>query len=139
MYEKKVYCTNIRVYYGKLGASARINIHESDIEIVENPLFWPEGIICRKWQSKAEWDAELDKRYRERQQRQTYRQNKHQYNPRDNYDYDYNEQPYNYNGHFEYDKNEQAETDNINKWWKSWGKNDRQMNRDEHDGQTYRR
>ena len=52
MDEGKVKCTHIRVYYGNSVASARVNIHESDIDIVENCDFWPEGIICRKWQSR---------------------------------------------------------------------------------------
>lgn len=137
MYEQKVKCTNIRVYYGKIGATARINIHESDMETVEDPMFWPEDIICRKWQTKSDWDAELEKRYRERQLRKQNRQ--YRYQPRDNQenvddDYYYNESD-------GYDKNEEADRERIEKWWHSWGKtdNDTQANRDVRDRHTYRR
>ena len=134
MYENNVYCTNIRVYYGREVASARINIHETDIDKVEDPMFWPEEIICRKWQTKSEWDAELEKRYRERQQMKRNRQYRHQYQSRDNHDYDDNEDYYNRNG--DYDKNEEVEREKSGNWWHSWGKTN--SNKVTYDVQTYR-
>lgn len=119
MYDKKVYCTNIRVYYGKIGASARGNVHDSDIDIVEDEYFWPEDVVCRKWQSKLEWEAELDKRYRERQQKsQRYRYNR--YNYRDESEYD----DANKFDHDAYDKHEDDDRDNREKWWRSWNNAD---------------
>ena len=134
--EKHVKCTNVRVYYGKEMASARVNIHESDSEIVEDVSFWPEDIVCRKWQSKADWESELEKRYREKQQRRTYRQRRNQH--RDHYDF--GEDTQYYNDYYDNDKNEQAEIEQSNKWWNSYGTTDhnRNTNEDNRDYQSER-
>lgn len=135
MYEKKVYCTNIRVYYGKMSASARVNIHESDTDIVEEDSFWPEEIICRKWQSKTEWEAELDKRQKERQQRRNHQHNR--YNYWGNNEYEDND---NYYDHDAYNKIEQADRDKSEKWWQSWGSSDNRRQSDiERNSGTYNR
>lgn len=45
---KKVYTSNIRIFYGRYGSSAKVNISSDDIDIVETDAFWPDGTTCRK-------------------------------------------------------------------------------------------
>ena len=63
---QKVHVTNIRMYYGKTGASARINVPAEYEPKVNNVYFWPEEITFRKWKSRSEWDTELNEKKRDR-------------------------------------------------------------------------
>ena len=133
----KVHCTNVRVYYGKEMASARVNVHESDSEIVEDTWFWPEDIVCRKWQSKSDWESELERRNKERQQRNEQRQQR--YRHRDHYNFGELDPQYR-KSQDEYDNDEQTERDSSNKWWNSWhNDNNRHTNVDDRDYQSHRR
>ena len=133
----KVHCTNVRVYYGKEMASARVNVHESDSEIVEDTWFWPENIVCRKWQSKSDWESELERRNKERQQRNEQRQQR--YRHRDHYNFGELDPQYR-KSQDECDNDEQAERDSSNKWWNSWhNDNNRHTNVDDRDYQSHRR
>ena len=50
--------TFINVYYGRNGAAAKVNVHVDDEDKVEDPHFWPNDIVFRKWVSKEEWQKE---------------------------------------------------------------------------------
>ena len=79
--ESDIRPTHMTMFYGKNGSSARLNIYFEDEAKVESGDFWPEGVTCRKWVSKSEWENERQ------QQRDTYRSKYSRYR-RNNRDYD---------------------------------------------------
>ena len=51
---KNVFVSNIRIFHGRNGSSARVNISSDDVPKVEIEYFWPDG-ICRKWVPQHEY------------------------------------------------------------------------------------
>ena len=56
--------TFIKMFHGKYGSAAKVNIPDNFPYIVESDDFWPEEIIVRRWKVQSEWDRHhADKRY----------------------------------------------------------------------------
>ena len=54
--QKKVHLTQVRIFYGKYGSSAKVNI-PTDLEyLIDDDTFWPDGIVYRKWMTREEWE-----------------------------------------------------------------------------------
>ena len=82
MLSKSVTPTNITMYYGRYGSSARVNVHYTDLDTVLSPDFWPEEISFRKWVNRATWESTYAKQrynkpnyYRYNNNAQNYTQN----------------------------------------------------------------
>lgn len=56
MTENGVYVSHIRIFYGRNGCSAKVNIPDDMVHLIEPNDFWPDGITCRKWIPSSEWD-----------------------------------------------------------------------------------
>ena len=61
-----VFVSNIRIFHGRNGSSARVNISSDDVPNVEIEDFWPDGISCRKWVPHHEYTRDTAPRKRSR-------------------------------------------------------------------------
>lgn len=89
MTENGVYVSHIRIFYGKTGCSAKINIPLDMVHLIEVDDFWPNGITCRKWVPLSEWDQKKPRRNnRSRYDDRRYHYKEDDTDSASNYDYD---------------------------------------------------
>jgi len=55
--DNKVKPSNISMYYGRYGSSARVNVFHTDVDAVMSSDFWPAEITYRKWVNKTAWES----------------------------------------------------------------------------------
>jgi len=72
MTENGVYVSHIRIFYGRNGCSAKINIPHEYAETIEDEEFWPNGIQCRSWVAESEYKQQRN-RYVDRNSSGRYR------------------------------------------------------------------
>jgi len=77
----KVKATQIMMFYGRNGSSAKVNIYYEDEKVVDAENFWPPEVACRKWVNKPSRERTRDQSYRrsrpERQHQQYDRYNRY--------------------------------------------------------------
>ena len=62
--QNKVHLTHVRMFHGKKGSSAKINVPEEHEHMIQDSTFWPDGIVFRKWVSKEQWERTYQSRRR---------------------------------------------------------------------------
>jgi hypothetical protein len=80
----KVKATQILMYHGQNGSSAKVNISEEFQTVVENDDFWPENVTWRLWVNRSVWEQEKEMSRRRYKNKRPYRNSR----VRGDHDYD---------------------------------------------------